>query len=216
MNGSEVTIRLKVSHARVLAELVRDTSDFEALKAEISLVDFDLILERVVTDTATSINYLLHDSLNLLAMVIETEHEVAGDGSVLVRGQVLVIELRDLVEISQLAEGAEEVIGGDGGLAFEECEPENLGTLSLEDVANFGGQIIVHDVLKVNLVQVVGPWVEHGEALVLYALSTILHNVGLEEFEVSFVGVDWVLQIFGDDGLFLVANKRADSLNARA
>jgi len=86
LNGPEVTIRLKVSHARVLAELVRDTSDFEALEAEISLVDFDLILERVVTDTATSINYLLHDSLNLLAMVIETEHEVASDGGVLVRG----------------------------------------------------------------------------------------------------------------------------------
>lgn len=86
MNGPEVTIRLKVSHARVLAKLVRDTSDFEALEAEISLVDFDLILERVVTDTATSINYLLHDSLNLLAMVIETEHEVASDGGVLVRG----------------------------------------------------------------------------------------------------------------------------------
>lgn len=86
MNGPEVTIRLKVSHARVLAELVKETSDFEALKAEISLVDFDLILERVVTDTATSINNLLHDSLDLLAMVIETEHEVASDGGVLVRG----------------------------------------------------------------------------------------------------------------------------------
>ena len=86
MNGPEVTIRLKVSHARVLAELVRDTSDFEALEAEISLVDFDLILERVVTDTVTSINNLLHYSLDLLAVVIETEHEVASDGGVLIRG----------------------------------------------------------------------------------------------------------------------------------
>lgn len=57
---------------------------------------------------------------------------------------------------------------------------------------------------------------EHGEALVLYALGAILHNVCLEEFEVSLVGVDWVLQIFGDNGFFLVANKRANSLNARA
>ena len=149
-------------------------------------------------------------------MIIKAEDKVTGDGCILVRGQVLVIELGDLVQVGKLAESSEEVIGRNGGLTLEESEPENLGALSLEDGANFGGQVVVHDVLEVDLVQVISPWVQNGESLVLYALRTILHNVRLEELKVSLIGVDRVLEVFGDDRLLLVTNKRANSLNARA
>lgn len=50
----------------------------------------------------------------------------------------------------------------------------------------------------------------------LYALGTVLHDVELEELEVGFVGVDWVLEILRVDGFFLVADERADSLDAGA
>jgi hypothetical protein len=58
--------------------------------------------------------------------------------------------------------------------------------------------------------------VQHGEALVLDALLAVLLDVLLEELEVSLIGVDRVAKIIGIDRLLLVANERANSLNARA
>ena len=149
-------------------------------------------------------------------MVLQAEHEVAGDGSVLVGGQVLVVELGDLVHVAQLAEGAEEVIGGDGHLALEESKPEDLGALGLEGLADLVGEVIIHNVLEVDLVEIVGPGVQHGEALVLDALLAVLLDVLLEELEVRLVGVDRVAEIVSVDGLLLVTNERANGLDARA
>ena len=149
-------------------------------------------------------------------MALQAEYEIAGDGSILVGGQVLVVELRDLVHVAQLAEGTEEVIGRDGHLALEECEPEDLGGLGLEGLADLVGEIIIHNVLEVDLIKIVGPWVQHGEALVLDALLAVLLDVLLEELEVGLVGVDRVAEIVSVDGLLLVTNERANGLDARA
>ena len=149
-------------------------------------------------------------------MALQAEHEIAGDGSVLVGRQVLVVELGDLVHVAQLAEGTEEVIGRDGHLALEERKPEDLGALGLEGLADLVGEIIIHNVFEVDLVEIVGPWVEHGEALVLDALLAVLLDILLEELEVSLVGVDWVAEIVSVDRLLLVTNERANGLDARA
>lgn len=99
-------------------------------------------------------------------------------------------------------------------MALEESEPEDLGALGLEHGANPVGQIVVHDVLEVDLVKIVGPGVEHGEALVLYALATVLLDVLLKELEVGLVGVDGVTQVISIDRFLLVADERANRLNA--
>ena len=150
----------KVSHAGVLAELVGDASDLDGVSAEISLVNFYLVLESVVTDTATSIDNVLNHGLNAIAVLVEAEHEVTGDGGLLVGGQVLVIVVRNLVHVGQLTEGTKEVISRNSSLTFEESEPKDLSALSFEDAANFGGQVVVHDVFEVDLVQIVSPWVQ--------------------------------------------------------
>ena len=50
------------------------------------------------------------------------------------------------------------------------------------------GQIIVHDVLEVNLIEIVGPWMEHRETLMLNSLLAELCNIVFQELEVCFVG----------------------------
>ena len=59
-------------------------------------------------------------------------------------------------------------------------------------LAHFAGQVVVHDVLEVNFVEVVRPWVQNGEALVLYALLAVLLDVLFEELETRLIGRDRV------------------------
>lgn len=110
LDGSEVAILFEVSHTGVLAELVGDASDLDGVSAEISLVNLDLVLKSVVTDTAASVDNVLDHGLNTIAVLVEAEHEVAGDGGLLVGRQVLVIVVGNLVHVSQLTEGTKEVI----------------------------------------------------------------------------------------------------------
>ena len=150
-----------------------------------------------------------------MGIYIEAEDEVACDGGILVGGKVRIVELRDFVEVSQLTEGSKEVISGHGSLTLKEGEPEDLSTLGRQALAYLLGQIVVHDVFEVDFVEVVGPWVEHREALVLYALSAVLLDVFLQEFKLGLVGVDWVAEIILIDGLLRVTDEGADGLDAR-
>ena len=77
------------------------------------------------------------------------------------------------------------------------------------------GKIIVHYVFKVNLIEIVGPWMEHREALVLDALLAELGNIIFQEFKVCFVGRDWICQIILDDFFLGVADESTDSFDAR-
>ena len=179
-------------------------------------VSLDLVLESVVTDTISSIDNILNKRLDLIGVFGQTEDKVAGNGRTLVVGKVLVIEVRNLVQVAEFAEGAKEVISRDGGLALEAGEPEDLGILGSQMLAHFAGQIVVHDVLEIDFVQIIGPWVQHGEALVLDALDTVLLDVLLEEFESRFISGDRVAEIILDDRLLRVTDERADGLDARA
>ena len=92
-------------------------------------VGLHLVLKGVVPDTGSGVNNLLDEDGNLLGVVGEAEHKIAGNGGCLVSGKVLVVELGDLVHVAELADGSEEVVGRDGGLRLEESEPENLSVL---------------------------------------------------------------------------------------
>lgn len=218
LNGSEVRRVHKVVKARGVGD--GDTRgqllDQIALGVERFRVSFHLILQRIVTVAGASVDHLLDEYADLLAVLRQAEDEVAGDGSLLVGGLVHLEELGDLVHVGELSKGAEEVIGRDGGLALEEGEPEDLRVLSLEIFANLAGQVVVHDVLEIDLVEVVGPGVQHGEALVLDALLTVLLDVLLDELEVRLIGVHGVAQVVVVDLLARVADKGANRLDARA
>ena len=59
-----------------------------------------------------------------------------------------------------------------------------MSVFSLERAHNAVREVVVHDVFEVNLIKIVGPWVQHAEALVLDALGSVLLDVGLQEFKV--------------------------------
>ena len=217
-DGVQITVVHELVQTWVLGKRKTSGQGLDLVSCGIKLggVGLDLVLERVVTDARASIDDLLDENSDLFGVFRQAENEVAGDGSSLVGGQVHLVELGNLVQVGQLTEGAKEVIGGNGGLALEEGEPEDLGVLGAEELAHLSSQVVVHDVLEVNFVEIVGPWVQHGEALVLYALSAVLLDVFLEELEVGLVSVDGVTQVILVDGFLLVADEGADGLDARA
>ena len=136
------------------------------------------------------------------------------DRRLLVGGQVGVVELRDLVQVGKLAQGSKEVIRRNSSLCLEEGKPEDLRVLGFEGSAYLFSEIVVHNVLKVDLVEVVGPWVQNRKALVFDSLVAIASNVFLKELEGGFISVNGVRQIVRVDRLLLVANERAKGLNA--
>ena len=78
------------------------------------------------------------------------------------------------------------------------------------------GEIIIHYIFEVNLIEIVGPWVKDREALMLDALLSELRNIVFQEFKVCFVGRDWICKIILDDFFLGVADESTDSFDARA
>lgn len=110
--------------------------------------------------------------------------------------------------------GLEEIVSGDGGLALEVRKPENTGMDAAEAANHLVRDVVVDDVFEVNLVQVVSPGVEHGEALVLNALDAVLLDVLSDEFKVSLVGTDRVGKVVLVNSFLGVADERVDRLDA--
>lgn len=46
-------------------------------------------------------------------------------------------------------------------MTFEESKPEYLSVLSAKFVTNLLGKIVVHDILEIDLVEIIGPWVQN-------------------------------------------------------
>lgn len=90
-----------------------------------------------------------------------------------------------------------------------------MSVLGAEVLADLGSEVIVHDVLEVDLVKIVSPWVQHGEALVLDALGAILEDVVADEGEVRFVSVNWVTKIILNHLFFDITDEGSDGPDAR-
>lgn len=148
-------------------------------------------------------------------MFVQRKHEVVVDGRLLVGSQVRIVELRDLVQVGELTQSTKEVICRNSSLSFEERKPEDLRVLGFEGCANLFSEVVVHNVLKVDLVEVVGPGVQNRETLVFDALVAITSNVFLKELEGGLIRVNGVRQIVRINRLLLVANERAKRLYAR-
>ena len=100
--------------------------------AEVILVSLDLIAKGVVTATLTSLNDLLDEDVDFLAMLAKRDHVVETTRDILVVWQVSIIELWDLVQVGDFTDGTKEVVGGDSGLTIEESEPKDEGGLCLQ------------------------------------------------------------------------------------
>lgn len=99
-------------------------------------------------------------------------------------------------------------------MALEVGEPEYTSFHRLEMLHNLVADVVVNNIFEINLVKVVGPWVQDREALVLDALRAILLNILLDEIKFRLVGTDRVSQIVLVDDLARIAHKRVDSLDA--
>ena len=119
-------MKINVVHELGKARISRDfearwtSSDLLVTLIELTSVGLHLVLKGVVTDAGAGIDNLLDKRSNFSSIHVEAEDEVAGEGSILVGGKALLVEVRDLVEVGQLAERAKEVVSGDGSLALEE------------------------------------------------------------------------------------------------
>ena len=99
-------------------------------------------------------------------------------------------------------------------MTLEEREPENLGILGAEVVTYLLSQVVIHDVFKIDLIKIVGPRVEDGEAFVLDSLSAVLHDIITDEGKLSFIGRNWVRKIIFVYIFLIISNKRSNGLDA--
>jgi hypothetical protein len=117
--------------------------------------------------------------------------------------------------VGNLSEGSKEVISRDSRLTLEETKPEDLSVLNTEVCAYLFGQVIVHNILEVNFVEIVSPWVEHREAFVLNALLSVLRDVISDECEVGFISLNWVLEVILNKLFFVISDERSNCFYAR-
>jgi len=122
----------------------------------------------------------------------------------------------ETVNLSKLPNGLKELISRARKLGLEEGEPEELGILAfLEDLADLSLQIGVNDIFHINLIKIVGPWMQNLEALIFDLLFAVPLNVGSEEIEGGLISLDWVLQVVFDN-ILLLSQEGSDGFDARS
>ena len=120
-----------------------------------------------------------------------------------------------IVHFSKLSNCLKEFISRATQLRLEEGEPEDLGVDALgEEAADLLLKVVVDDVLDVNCVKIVSPWVKDLEAFVLDVLFSVSFDIIPEELESGLVGLDWVGKIVLGDVLLVVSQEAADCLDA--
>ena len=122
----------------------------------------------------------------------------------------------NLVHFCQLSKVLNELISSARLLRLEETEPEDLCVdTRAQLLADLLRQIVVHDVFEVYGVELVGPWVQDLETLVVHVLGSESLDVFLDELEVGLVRLDRIAQIILVNGLLVVTKERANGLDAR-
>ena len=154
IDGAEILVVHEFGKARVFHNLhtCRHLSQKGVSAAIGARIGLNLVSERVVAHSLTSVGHLLNHGHDFGGVLVERKHEVVVDGRLLVGGQVRVVELRDLVQVGQLTERAKEVVRRNGGLCLKERKPEDLRVLGFEGSAYLFSEVVVHNVLKVDLV----------------------------------------------------------------
>jgi hypothetical protein len=67
-----------------------------------------------------------------------------------------------MIDLAKLSHMLEEFIGCARQLSLEESQPENLSQRrSLQEIHNFGSQIVVQNILEIDKIKLISPRVEH-------------------------------------------------------
>jgi len=130
------------------------------------------------------------------------------------RKQVIVAVVR-FAGFPWFSKGLEKIISWNRRLALEVWKPEDTSLESAKILHDFFIDVVVYDILKINLIEVICPWVEHREALVFNSLSTILLDIFFDKCKVSFISWNWVGKIILVNSLFRVADEGVNCLDAR-
>lgn len=123
--------------------------------------------------------------------------------------------LLHLVHYAVLAEGANKLVSGCRELSLEEGEPEDASLLRLKGLADGLSLILVDHVFEVNLVKIVGPGVQHLEALILHVLLTVSFNVCLNKLIEGLERDNWILQVILFYSSRRILQELRDRLDAR-
>jgi hypothetical protein len=98
-----------------------------------------------------------------------------------------------LVDLTQLSDGLEELIGGAGELRFEEGKPKYQGIRRIfKESKDLVVQIVIKNVFKINGLQFVSPRMQNLETFVRHVLFAIPLDIFLDEFVVSLISLDGI------------------------
>jgi hypothetical protein len=136
-------------------------------------------------------------------------------GSVLIAYKILLVIVRNSVDLAYFTDCSKELISWDRGLTLKVGKPENLSILIFQWLYDLSADIIIYDVFKVNQVEIVSPGMKDTETLVLDSLDSIFLNVLLNEFVRSFICRDGVAEVVCINLFLWIADEGADCFYAR-
>ena len=135
--------------------------------------------------------------------------------SVLIAYKILLVKVRNSVDLANFTDGSKELISWNWGLTFKVGKPENLSILIFQWLYDLRADIVVDDVLEVDQVKIISPRMKDTKALVLDSLDSVFLNVLLNELVRSFICRDGVGEIVCVNLFFWIADEGANRFYAR-
>lgn len=179
-----------------------------------SRVQLHLVLKDGVSVASARGHQFSDGLLNHTSMGGNAQDTVSLDDDISERTVLGLVILAHLVHFTDFLNAGEELISWAADIWLEVGKPEDLGVQVWKAVNDLLNQVVVDDVLEVNGVKLVGPWVEHGEALVLDVLVSEGGDILADEVVVGLVSLDWVDQVVWNHALLLVSQEGGHGLDA--
>lgn len=145
----------------------------------------------------------LDDSLRIL---VDSNHIVVLNHDLLIVFHNFVPIALKVIDFAQLANVLEEFVCCTRQLGLKESQPEYLSSFRpFKKGNNLLSKVVVQNILEIDKIKLVGPWMKHREALMTHVLSSELANVLLDEQEVSLISLYRVAQVILQDHLLRVS-----------
>lgn len=117
--------------------------------------------------------------------------------------------------LCELSHGFKKLIRGTRKLRFEKCKPEKLCIFTFDEhLADLACEVRIDDILHIQFIKIVSPWMKNLKALILDTLVSISFNVGLEETKGGLVRFDGAFEVVFSDVFGLMFQECSNSLNA--
>lgn len=185
---------------------------------EVGLIELELVLKGAVANLVQGfVDEVRNDFFDDLWGLIDAYDMVGLMHDQFVTGLLGGPEVLDLVDLTELSDGLEELIGSTSLLWLEEGKPEDLGVNAVfKGLDNITAQIVVDDIFEIDVIEFVSPWMKNLEAFVIHVLLSESLDILLDELKISLVGLDWVAEIILVDGLLVISQEGTNGLDARS